>query len=96
MWVNFWVSLKWEIFLILSKVRKRVLGDVGCGVGGILWGLGFGENGYKSKFYLLCCFLCFLDIVEVINENIKKSRRLIIILVREILGLSWLGSFFEE
>ncbi|XP_058390372.1 interleukin-1 receptor type 1 isoform X2 [Diceros bicornis minor] len=36
------------------------------------------------------------DIVEVANENIKKSRRLIIILVRETSGLSWLGSSSEE
>nr|XP_044628985.1 interleukin-1 receptor type 1 isoform X1 [Equus asinus]XP_044628986.1 interleukin-1 receptor type 1 isoform X1 [Equus asinus]XP_044628987.1 interleukin-1 receptor type 1 isoform X1 [Equus asinus]XP_044628988.1 interleukin-1 receptor type 1 isoform X1 [Equus asinus] len=36
------------------------------------------------------------DIVEVTNENIKKSRRLIIILVRETSGLSWLGSSSEE
>lgn len=96
MWVNFWASLKWETPLILSKVRKRVLGDAGCGVGGTLWGLGSGENGYKSKLYLLCCSSCFSDIVEVTNENIKKSRRLIIILVRETSGLSWLGSSSEE
>lgn len=36
------------------------------------------------------------DIVEVINENVKKSRRLIIILVREISGFSWLGGSSEE
>lgn len=36
------------------------------------------------------------DIAEVIDENIKKSRRLIIILVQGILGLSWLGSSSEE
>ncbi|XP_054977456.1 interleukin-1 receptor type 1 [Sorex araneus] len=36
------------------------------------------------------------DIIEVINENIKKSRRLIVILVQGILGLSWLGSSSEE
>ncbi|KAM5319925.1 interleukin-1 receptor type 1 isoform 1-T11 [Glossophaga mutica] len=36
------------------------------------------------------------DFVEVTNENIKKSRRLIIILVRETSGFSWLGSSSEE
>lgn len=36
------------------------------------------------------------DIIEVTNENIKKSRRLIIILVRETLGFSWLASSSEE
>uniref|UniRef100_A0A2I2ZQ88 Interleukin-1 receptor type 1 n=2 Tax=Gorilla gorilla gorilla TaxID=9595 RepID=A0A2I2ZQ88_GORGO len=36
------------------------------------------------------------DIVEVINENVKKSRRLIIILVRETSGFSWLGGSSEE
>ncbi|XP_027623316.1 interleukin-1 receptor type 1 isoform X2 [Tupaia chinensis] len=36
------------------------------------------------------------DIVEVTNANIKKSRRLIIILVREILGFGWLGNSSEE
>ncbi|XP_062934639.1 interleukin-1 receptor type 1 isoform X1 [Cynocephalus volans] len=36
------------------------------------------------------------DIVKVTNENVKKSRRLIIILVREISGFSWLGSSSEE
>lgn len=36
------------------------------------------------------------DFVEVTNENIKKSRRLIIILVRETTGFSWLGSSSEE
>ncbi|XP_053443317.1 interleukin-1 receptor type 1 isoform X2 [Nycticebus coucang] len=36
------------------------------------------------------------DIVEVINENIKKSRRLIIILVREMSSFGWLGSSSEE
>ncbi|XP_023599762.1 interleukin-1 receptor type 1 isoform X1 [Myotis lucifugus] len=36
------------------------------------------------------------DIVEVTNENIKKSRRLIIILVRETSGFSWLESSSEE
>ncbi|XP_070285881.1 interleukin-1 receptor type 1 isoform X5 [Myotis yumanensis] len=41
-------------------------------------------------------FLPKKDIVEVTNENIKKSRRLIVILVRETSGLSWLGSSSEE
>ncbi|XP_054433949.1 interleukin-1 receptor type 1 isoform X2 [Pteronotus mesoamericanus] len=36
------------------------------------------------------------DFVDVTNENIKKSRRLIIILVQETLGFSWLGSSSEE
>lgn len=36
------------------------------------------------------------DIIEVTNENIKKSRRLIIVLVRETLGFSWLASSSEE
>ncbi|KAF6103728.1 interleukin 1 receptor type 1 [Phyllostomus discolor] len=36
------------------------------------------------------------DFVEVTNENIKKSRRLIIILVRETSGFTWLGSSSEE
>ncbi|KAL2774333.1 interleukin-1 receptor type 1 isoform 4 [Daubentonia madagascariensis] len=36
------------------------------------------------------------DIVEVINENIKKSRRLIIILVRETSCFGWLDSSSEE
>uniref|UniRef100_A0A8C9AIE5 Interleukin-1 receptor type 1 n=1 Tax=Prolemur simus TaxID=1328070 RepID=A0A8C9AIE5_PROSS len=36
------------------------------------------------------------DIVEVINENIKKSRRLIIILVRETSSFGWLDSSSEE
>ncbi|XP_075419439.1 interleukin-1 receptor type 1 [Tenrec ecaudatus] len=36
------------------------------------------------------------DIVEVMDENIKKSRRLIIILVRDTLGFSCLGDTSEE
>ncbi|XP_015976255.1 interleukin-1 receptor type 1 [Rousettus aegyptiacus] len=36
------------------------------------------------------------DFVEVTNENIKKSRRLIIVLVRGISGFSWLGGSSEE
>ncbi|XP_036119233.1 interleukin-1 receptor type 1 [Molossus molossus] len=36
------------------------------------------------------------DFIEVTNENIKKSRRLIIILVRETSGFSWLESSSEE
>lgn len=36
------------------------------------------------------------DTIEVTNENIKKSRRLIIILVTDILGFSWLGHSSEE
>ncbi|KAM9585499.1 interleukin-1 receptor type 1 isoform 1-T5 [Trichechus inunguis] len=35
-------------------------------------------------------------IVEVIDENIRKSRRLIIILVQDALGLSFLGNTSEE
>ncbi|XP_016062670.1 PREDICTED: interleukin-1 receptor type 1 isoform X1 [Miniopterus natalensis] len=36
------------------------------------------------------------DVVEVTNENIKQSRRLIIILVREASGFGWLSSSSEE
>lgn len=36
------------------------------------------------------------DFVKVTNENIKKSRRLIVILVQESSGFSWLGSSSEE
>ncbi|XP_006884611.1 PREDICTED: interleukin-1 receptor type 1 [Elephantulus edwardii] len=36
------------------------------------------------------------DIVEVVYENIKKSRRLIIILVQDALEFSWMGSTSEE
>lgn len=36
------------------------------------------------------------DAIEVTNENIKKSRRLIIILVTDISGFSWLGHSSEE
>ncbi|XP_058523452.1 interleukin-1 receptor type 1 isoform X1 [Ochotona princeps] len=36
------------------------------------------------------------DIVEVTNENIKKSRRLIVILVRETSNFTWLGDSSEE
>lgn len=36
------------------------------------------------------------DFVEVTNENIKKSRRLIIVLVRETSGFGWLGDSSEE
>nr|KAF6301296.1 interleukin 1 receptor type 1 [Pipistrellus kuhlii] len=36
------------------------------------------------------------DVAEVTNENIRKSRRLIIVLVRETSGFSWLGSMSEE
>ncbi|KAF6321205.1 interleukin 1 receptor type 1 [Rhinolophus ferrumequinum] len=36
------------------------------------------------------------DFVKVTNENIKKSRRLIVILVQETSGFSWLGSSSEE
>ncbi|XP_045139835.1 interleukin-1 receptor type 1 isoform X2 [Echinops telfairi] len=36
------------------------------------------------------------DIVEVMDEHIKKSRRLIIILVRDTLGFSFLGDTSEE
>lgn len=38
----------------------------------------------------------FLDIVDVTNENIRKSRRLIIILVPEATGLGCLGNSSEE
>lgn len=36
------------------------------------------------------------DIVEVTNEHIKKSRRLIVILVRETSNFTWLGGSSEE
>ncbi|XP_049712350.1 interleukin-1 receptor type 1 isoform X1 [Elephas maximus indicus] len=36
------------------------------------------------------------DIVEVVGENIRKSRRVMIILVEDALGFSWLGSTSEE
>ncbi|XP_006870827.1 PREDICTED: interleukin-1 receptor type 1 [Chrysochloris asiatica] len=45
----------------------------------------FGRNDYVGE-----------DIVEVMDANIKKSRRLIIILVKDALGFSWLGSTSEE
>ncbi|OWK10711.1 IL1R1, partial [Cervus elaphus hippelaphus] len=53
------------------------------------------QCGYKL-------FICGRDdyvgesIVEVVNENVKKSRRLIIILVPETSGFSWLGNSSEE
>lgn len=65
-------------------------------MGGVFWAFGSGKNDYKLKFYLLCHILCFSDFVEVTNENIKKSRRLIIILVRETSGFGWLGDSSEE
>ncbi|XP_005400894.2 PREDICTED: interleukin-1 receptor type 1 [Chinchilla lanigera] len=36
------------------------------------------------------------DMIEVTNETIRQSRRLIIILVRDIAGFSWLGHSSEE
>ncbi|XP_048208420.1 interleukin-1 receptor type 1 [Perognathus longimembris pacificus] len=36
------------------------------------------------------------DTIEVTNENIKKSRRLIIVLVRDVSGFSWLSHSTEE
>lgn len=36
------------------------------------------------------------DIAEVTSENIKKSRRLIVVLVRGTSGFGWLGSSSEE
>lgn len=42
------------------------------------------------------CTYCFPDIVEVTNEHIKKSRRLIVILVRETSNFTWLGGSSEE
>ncbi|XP_015094347.1 interleukin-1 receptor type 1 [Vicugna pacos] len=53
------------------------------------------QCGYKL-------FICGRDdyagesIVQVVNENIKKSRRLIVILVRETSGFSRLGNSSEE
>lgn len=54
-----------------------------------------GQFGYKL-------FICGRDdyagedIFEVTNENVKKSRRLVIILVRDMGGFSWLGHSSEE
>ncbi|XP_008844127.1 interleukin-1 receptor type 1 [Nannospalax galili] len=36
------------------------------------------------------------DSVNVTNENVKKSRRLIVVLMREMGGFSWLGHSSEE
>ncbi|KAJ1078112.1 PREDICTED: interleukin-1 receptor type 1 [Capra hircus] len=53
------------------------------------------QCGYKL-------FICGRDdyvgesVVEVVNENVKKSRRLIIILVPETSGFSWPGNSSEE
>lgn len=54
-----------------------------------------GQFGYKL-------FICGRDdyagedTIEVTNENVKRSRRLIIILVREMGSFSWLGQSSEE
>lgn len=54
-----------------------------------------GQFGYKL-------FICGRDdyagedTIEVTNENVKRSRRLIIILVREMGNFSWLGQSSEE
>ncbi|KAL1771270.1 interleukin-1 receptor-like 2 [Sigmodon hispidus] len=54
-----------------------------------------GQFGYKL-------FICGRDdcvgedIIEVTNENVKKSRRLVIILMRNMGGFSWLGHSSEE
>lgn len=40
--------------------------------------------------------LCLADTIEVTNENVKKSRRLIIILMRDMGGFSWLSHSSEE
>lgn len=36
------------------------------------------------------------DVIEVMNETIRQSRRLIIILVRDIVSFNWLGHTSEE
>ena len=61
-----------------------------------LRGVGSVGNDYTVKVYLLCCALCFSGIAEVTNENIKKSRRLIVILVRETSEFRWLGNSSQE
>lgn len=78
------------------RQEERVSGDIGDGVGRTLRGLGSGGKDYRWKVYLLCCVSCFSGIVEVVNENVKKSRRLIIILVPETSGFSWPGNSSEE
>ena len=78
------------------RQEERVSGDIGDGVGRTLRGLGSGGKDYRWIVYLLCCVSCFSGIVEVVNENVKKSRRLIIILVPETSGFSWPGNSSEE
>ena len=53
-------------------------------------------EGMIVSWKFTCCASCFSGIVEVANETIKKSRRLIIILAREISGFCWLGNSSEE
>lgn len=73
----------------MSKARKRSVG--GRGGGGSFWALVLERMIINRHFTL-----CFSDVVEVTNENIKQSRRLIIILVREASGFGWLSSSSEE
>uniref|UniRef100_A0A8C6I269 Interleukin-1 receptor type 1 n=1 Tax=Mus spicilegus TaxID=10103 RepID=A0A8C6I269_MUSSI len=54
-----------------------------------------GQFGYKLFIYGRDDYVGE-DTIEVTNENVKKSRRLIIILVRDMGGFSWLGQSSEE
>ncbi|XP_042787816.1 interleukin-1 receptor type 1 [Panthera leo] len=53
------------------------------------------QCGYKLFIYGRDAYVGE-DIVDVTNENIKKSRRLIIVLVPEASGLGWLENSSEE
>ncbi|XP_031223185.1 interleukin-1 receptor type 1 isoform X1 [Mastomys coucha] len=54
-----------------------------------------GQFGYKLFIYGRDDYVGE-DIIEVTNENVKKCRRLIIILMRDMGGFSWLGQSSEE
>ncbi|XP_052049206.1 interleukin-1 receptor type 1 isoform X1 [Apodemus sylvaticus] len=54
-----------------------------------------GQFGYKLFIYGRDDYVGE-DTIEVTNENVKKSRRLIIILVRDMGGFSWLGKSSEQ
>ncbi|XP_034377763.1 interleukin-1 receptor type 1 isoform X2 [Arvicanthis niloticus] len=54
-----------------------------------------GQFGYKLFIYGRDDYVGE-DTVEVTDENVKKSRRLIIILVRDMGSFSWLGQSSEE
>lgn len=75
------------------NIRKKL--HEGLGAENLV-GFASGEDDYNGNFPYYAVFSCFSDIVEVTSENVKKSRRLIIILVRETSGFSWLGSSSEE